>query len=31
MVDKKFYLKCISLVNTYRLTQKKICHAHFNA
>jgi len=23
MLDKKFYLKCIGLVNTYRLIQKK--------
>jgi len=31
MLDKKFQLKCIGLVNTYRLIQKKIYHAHSNA
>jgi len=31
MLEYKFYLKCIVLIRTYRLTQKLVCHAHFNA
>jgi len=28
---KQFSLKCIDLVNTYRLIKKNVCHAHSNA
>jgi len=31
MLDKKLYFKFISLVNTYRLIQKKVCRPHSNA
>jgi len=31
MLDTKFLLKCIGLVNTYRVIKKLVCHAHSNA
>jgi len=31
VLEQKFLLKCIVLINTYRLTQKRVCHAHLNA
>jgi len=29
LLEKK--MKCFSLVNIYRMTKKKVCHAHSNA